>query len=57
MAHLLANMFFVGLLIALAITLEQLVKGHWTKIVAALRGVPVELVRPTLPTAGRRAAA
>ena len=56
MAHLLANMFFVGLLIALAVSLEQLVKGHWTEIVTALRGVSVEAVRPTVRT-GRRAAA
>ena len=56
-AHLLAIMFFSGLLVALAVILEQLVKGHWTEIVAALRGAPVQTVSPAIQPAGRRAAA
>ena len=57
MAHLLAIVFFAGLLVILAVILEQLVKGSSTQIVAALKGSPETSVRPAERTAGRRAAA
>ena len=59
MAHLLAIGFFAGLLVLLAVILEQMLKSHWAEIVAALKG---EALRPARPaarprTAARRAAA
>ena len=58
MTHLLAIAFFAGLLVVLAVILEQLVKANWAQIVAALRGDELEAsVRPTGAAAGRRAAA
>lgn len=56
MAQLLAIAFFTGLLIALAVILEQIVKAHWTEIVAALRGARVK-PEPQARPAARRAAA
>ena len=53
-AHLLTIGFFMGLLVALAILLEQMVKAHWAEIIGALRG---EAVRPAPPIAARRAVA
>ncbi|MGE3395338.1 MAG: hypothetical protein AB7H79_00370, partial [Sphingomonas sp.] len=58
-AHLLAIGFFAGLLVLLAVILEQIVKAHWAEIVAALKG---EAIRPSQPAmrvgaVARRAAA
>jgi hypothetical protein len=51
--HLLAIGFFAGLLVVLAVILEQIVKAHWAEIVSALKG---EAIRPARPVARRRAA-
>lgn len=40
MAHLLSIAFFFGLLVALAVILELVVRPNWATIVAALRGRP-----------------
>ena len=53
MAHLLAIGFFAGLLVVLAVILEQMLKSHWAEIVSALKG---EALRPARPAARRRAA-
>ena len=53
-AHLLAIGFFAGLLVMLAVILEQMVKAHWAEIVSALQG---EALRPVRPAAHRQAAA
>ena len=42
MAHLATIVFFSGLLLALALILELIVKANWAEIVAAFRGVPPE---------------
>ena len=41
MAHFAAILFFSGLLVALAVILDLMVKADWAEIVAALRGQPV----------------
>ena len=56
MAQILASIFFMALLVTLAVILEQLVKAHWAQIVAALQGEPVRQTRRA-QSAGRRAAA
>jgi hypothetical protein len=48
--------FFAGLLVVLAVILEQLVKAHWAEIAAALKGAPVRPARQTGPVARRAAA-
>ena len=58
MAHLLAITFFAGLLVALAVILEQLAKAHWVEIVEALKGEAIRPVRAaTAPAAAARHAA
>ena len=57
MAQILASVFFAGLLIMLAVILEQIVKAHWAEIVAALRGEAQGPVRPAARRAQRPAAA
>ena len=42
MAHLATILFFSGLLIALAVLIEMIVKANWAEIVAALKGVELE---------------
>ena len=39
-AHLVAMLFFSGVLVALAVILEITLKSHWQAIVAALRNEP-----------------
>ena len=56
MAQLLMSAFFAGLLIVLAVILEQIVKAHWAEIVAALRG-EARPARPASRRQGRHAAA
>lgn len=51
-AHLLSNIFFFGLLVALAVIVEVTLKAHWAAVVSALRAVP-----PAAPAPARRAAA
>ena len=56
MAHLLAIAFFAGLLVVLAVILEQLVKGSWAQIVGALKGPSEGGVRPSARPTARVAA-
>lgn len=56
MAHLVAIAFFAGLLVALAVILEEIVKSHWTDIVAALKGAPVRREAKGRPAARSAAA-
>ncbi len=51
MAHLATILFFSGLLIGLALLLELIVKANWAEIVAALKGVEPERLRPALAQA------
>ena len=55
MAHLAAILFFSGLLVALGLILELIVKANWAEIVAALKGVPAEPL-PARPAAEPRLA-
>ena len=56
MAHLVAILFFSGVLVALAVLLEVTVKTHWQAILAALRyEAPVR--RPGVAPRPRRHAA
>ena len=56
MAHLVAILFFSGVLVALAVILEITVKAHWQAVVAALRyQAPVS--RPEIAPRPRRHAA
>lgn len=59
MAHLLAIGFFAGLLVTLAVILEQIVRAHRAEIVAALKGGPLRPMRPAVRprAAARRAVA
>ena len=57
MAQILASAFFAGLLVMLAVILEQIVKAHWAEIVAALRGEAQGPVRPAARRAQRPAVA
>lgn len=55
MAHLAAILFFLGLLAALGVILEMIVKANWAEISAAFRGVPP--APEPAPAAGRAKAA
>lgn len=57
MAQILASAFFAGLLVVLAVILEQIVKAHWAEIVTALRGEAGRPARPVVRTRQPRAAA
>lgn len=56
MAQILASAFFAGLLVVLAVILEQIVKAHWAEIVAALKGEAVRRKTEAHPAARRAAA-
>jgi hypothetical protein len=55
-AHLVAIAFFAGLLVVLAVVLEQIVKAHWGEIASALKGAPVRTEARPRPAARRAAA-
>lgn len=57
MAQILSSAFFAGLLIVLAVILEQIVKAHWAEIVTALRGGARRPARPMARQPQRRVAA
>lgn len=66
MTHLVAILFFSGLIVALALVLQHMIRGSWDDMVAALHGRPLarHRVRPgearvqaSVPRSRRRAAA
>ena len=54
MAHLATILFFSTLLIGLGVVLELIVKANWAEIVAALKGVEPDRLRP-VPAQGSAA--
>jgi len=57
MAHLLAIAFFSGLLIALGMVLEFILRAEWAAICVALRGAPAQEMRGAPRGVSRRVAA